>query len=770
MLLERSDSKYITGLLNFVEFVQKNANGARTFPCPCTRCKCSLSFQVSMDTMYSHLAKRGIWPMYTTWSYHGEAVAVFPGHENNYEAGSSNASVLPTMGMDTNMELIHDMFPHVVRDETELIFDNINQAVPALSAYSDTSELDKFNKLIADAQTPLYPGCDTTLLTAVLGHMKVKVANKLTNKAVNDYLKLTGSYLPEGHCLPDSFYKLRKPLQCIGLSYEKIHACRYDCVLFYKENKDLDHCPVCNASRWKSSRGQTKVPVKVLRYFPLTPRLQRLYMSAHTSSHMTWHRQRRFDSDTLIHPADGESWKSFDTLYPDFAADVRNVRLGLSTDGFNPFGNMSLSHSTWPVIVVPYNLPPWMCMKKEFNMLTLLIPGPKSPTHCIDVYMRPLVDELHTLWTDGAATFDFQTQAMFTMRAALLFTISDFPGYGMLSSHSVYGKRACPLCLDDVDSDHHAGKCVILCYRRWLDEGHEMRFDEISFLTEGPEHRPKPVSWSGDQILEKLNEFDFGVLSKHPSVVKNNPKRPDSHKSWTHKSIFFELPYWSKHLIRHCLDVMHIEKNVAESVIGTVLDLDGKTKDGPKARKDLEKNRLRRHLWLRQRGSNFVMPHAPYTVSKESKTKIFDWLRDVKFPHGYAGNISRCVKVGGNKIMGLKTHDLHVLLQRLFPVVIRPYLINRIVEPLVELSRFFQKLCARELKKTDVECLKKDIVLILCNLERIFPPAFFDSMVHVMLHLPDQVLLTGPVHYTWMFPIERYNSLPKLNSRTVVSF
>ena len=99
-------------------------------------------------------------------------------------------------------------------------------------------------------------------------------------------------------------------------------------------------------------------------------------------------------------------------------------------------------------------------------------------------------------------------------------------------------------------------------------------------------------------------------------------------------------------------------------------------------------------------------------------------------------------------------HDCHVLLQRILPVVIRPFVANHLVDTICDLSRFFQMLCARELKKSDVEQMKKDIISILCKLEAIFPPAFFTIIVHICIHLPEQVFLTGPVHHTWMFPIE----------------
>ena len=73
-----------------------------------------------------------------------------------------------------------------------------------------------------------------------------------------------------------------------------------------------------------------------------------------TAKAMRWHGERELhDADNMIHISDGEAWKHINNVFPDFAADVRNVRLGLSTDGFNPFGNMNLAYSIWPVILIP---------------------------------------------------------------------------------------------------------------------------------------------------------------------------------------------------------------------------------------------------------------------------------------------------------------------------------------------------------------------------------------------------------------------------------
>jgi hypothetical protein len=88
--------------------------------------------------------------------------------------------------------------------------------------------------------------------------------------------------------------------------------------------------------------------------------------------HMRWHKEAVRDNDDLIvHPSDGDAWKALDTFDLDFAADPRNVRIGLATDGFTPFGQMASSCSCWPIFVIPYNLPPSLCMKYEFYISLL---------------------------------------------------------------------------------------------------------------------------------------------------------------------------------------------------------------------------------------------------------------------------------------------------------------------------------------------------------------------------------------------------------------
>ncbi|GKF78683.1 hypothetical protein Tco_0234251, partial [Tanacetum coccineum] len=171
---------------------------------------------------------------------------------------------------------------------------------------------------------------------------------------------------PTGAKIPKTYYEAKKSMKKVGLGYESIDACINDCCLFWgKKNKDEQICPTCKASRWKNkdTTGK-KVPNKVLRYFPLIPRLKRMYGSLHTAKHMTWHATGKCTEDGKMgHPVDGKAWKEFDKNNLEFAKEHRNVRLGLAADGFNPFGNLSQSYSMWPVILTTYNTPPWICMK-----------------------------------------------------------------------------------------------------------------------------------------------------------------------------------------------------------------------------------------------------------------------------------------------------------------------------------------------------------------------------------------------------------------------
>ncbi|KAL8098118.1 hypothetical protein AgCh_031039 [Apium graveolens] len=224
---------------------------------------------------------------------------------------------------------------------------------------------------------------------------------------------------------------------------------------------------------------------------------------------MSWHAKSPAKDGELKHPADGQAWKDFNKTHPRFALEPRNVRLGLSTDGFNPFGHSAVPYSCWPVIVTPYNLPPWMCMKQLYMFLSLMIPGPTSPGKNLDVYLMPLIDELKVLWKDGVQTWDVSMQTNFKLRAALMWTISDFPAYGMLSGWSTHGKLACTYCMEYTKSftlQKGRKPCWFDCHLWFLPEDHPFRRNRENFK-KGKVENDKPVpQLSGMEIASPCDE------------------------------------------------------------------------------------------------------------------------------------------------------------------------------------------------------------------------------------------------------------------------
>ena len=142
-------------------------------------------------------------------------------------------------------------------------------------------------------------------------------------------------------------------------------------MLFWNKKANDQVCLICVAFRWQeeentfddgvfiSIRKKKKQPQKFLRWFPLKLRLQRLFMYSKTVSLMWSHYDRWIDDGYLRNHADSIAWKEFDNRYKDFSKEPRNVRLSLASDGFNPFRTMSISHSTWLVILSIYNLTSW---------------------------------------------------------------------------------------------------------------------------------------------------------------------------------------------------------------------------------------------------------------------------------------------------------------------------------------------------------------------------------------------------------------------------
>ena len=400
------------------------------------------------------------------------------------------------------------------------------------------------------ARTPLFAGSGLTQLGGTLLLLNCLRTHGASNLLVNEVFEiLSKSMLPKVNSLPHNEYHASKVLKRLGLAYDTIHCCPgpRTCVLFRGDAfKDLQRCPHCGANRYRQV-GKSKVPAKVLRHFPLIPRLQRMYSTPLQASFMTWHASHGSEDGVMRGAVDSYQWKYVNWKWnSEFAFEHRNLRLELATDGVNPFSVKRSTWSTWPVLILNYNLPPWMTTKKHFIMLSLIIPGKKSVTgDNFDIYLQPLLEELKVLWHTGVPTDDaaiYQGSPHFNMKAILLWTIHDFPAYGVVAGCVTKGYKGCPICGPNTVSRRSLSlhkNVYDAQYRQFLPAAHPWRLARPEFNGVA-EHRCPIRRVSSADILH------WGQLRESWIQVGGAPAHSDPARQFGIKrvSALFELDYW----------------------------------------------------------------------------------------------------------------------------------------------------------------------------------------------------------------------------------
>lgn len=340
-------SKFVDGVLEFCESALKHQarTGALGFYCPCV--KCSNVFKVNgIELLREHVLRNGFRPEYHVWIWYGE--------EGVYERNSCANHVHEQE--DASEEMEYDTEDKIDDDDNDHVDEMMDGVEDDLGQHSRV-----FESLTQAAQKPLYPGCKKfTKLSAVLTLFNIKSKGNWTDISFTSLLEVLSEMFPDDNELPKSTYYARKLMCPFGLEYKKIHACPNDCVLYRNEYDNFDECPRCGKSRYKrkGAGGSKGPPAKVLWYLPIIPRFKRLFSIKKDAKNLRWHADGRKKDSFLKHPADSPEWKSINRLHKAFGNEDRNLRLGLCTDGMNPFGSMSSLHSTWPVLLVIYNLPP----------------------------------------------------------------------------------------------------------------------------------------------------------------------------------------------------------------------------------------------------------------------------------------------------------------------------------------------------------------------------------------------------------------------------
>ena len=225
----------------------------------------------------------------------------------------------------------------------------------------------------------------------------------------------------------------------------------------------------------------------------------------------------------------------------------------------------------------------------------------------------------------------------------LMWTIHDFPAYGLVSCWSTHGLLACPICGSDIKTFHlkHGYKpCWFDCHRRFLLATHPFRKSVKCFRKKTKVYDPPPKRLTGDQIYEQLNSLTLDTKGKNKYVGYGKQH------NWTDISCLWQLPYFRKLVLRHNIDIMHNEKNVSEAVLSLCLDIPDKTKDNVKARLDIAEicDRPKLHLTQKPNGT-WQKSRAPYCVGKDDKLAILKWFKQLKFPDRFAANLSKSINL-----------------------------------------------------------------------------------------------------------------------------
>ena len=412
-----------TQFLNRAFYMQEVVKDG-TIKCPCAQCR--NYFRHKRDTIELHLCKYGYKENYGIWTSHGERPVI-----NDNDPGPSLID--------------HEGFGESDRMDNMLV--DLASAQPPESSEEPAHYAKAFYRMVASADELIHENTTHSCLSAVARLLAMKSQYNMSVAHYDDVLGIIHEFLPPESKLAKDFYRSKKLLEGLGMPYVKIDVCYNNCMLYYKEDEHKEKCDFCGTSRYEN--GQNKTPRKVLRYLPIKDRLQRLY--AHEEIARLLQSHSRSQSGNMVHPCDGEAWQQFDEDFQDFAQDPRNVRLALATDGFTPYSLGAAPYSCWPVFITPLNFPPGVCMRPEYTFLTLVIPGPEHTGKKLSVLMQPLVDELLKLW-EGVETWDASRKQNFTMRAIFLWSIHDFPAYGIFAGWSTHGRLACPICMGDSQS------------------------------------------------------------------------------------------------------------------------------------------------------------------------------------------------------------------------------------------------------------------------------------------------------------------------------
>jgi hypothetical protein len=270
----------IQSFINYAIFILRNISGGG-IRCPCKRCQNKKFLHPDVVTM--HLLHKGFMKEYLCWYAHRE---LFVPHNTMVERMAESTSSASNMhGVETdNSNPYRIMVMNAVR---------MNQGHVGQCSIIDeepNTNATRFFDLLKDSDEPLWDDCTNhSKLSVVAQVFTIKSDYRLSEAGYDRIVEWVRSILLKGNRLKENFYAAKSMMKLIGLRYQKISMCPNICMLYCLENVELTEYRTCEHSRYKpkTGKGKTLVAHKKLRYFPITHKLQRLFMLSKTTEHMT---------------------------------------------------------------------------------------------------------------------------------------------------------------------------------------------------------------------------------------------------------------------------------------------------------------------------------------------------------------------------------------------------------------------------------------------------------------------------------------------------
>jgi len=176
---------------------------------------------------------------------------------------------------------------------------------------------------------------------------------------------------------------------------------------------------------------------------------------------------------------------------------------------------------------------------------------------------------------------------------------------------------------------------------------------------------------------------------------------------------------------------------------------------------------IHRNIWVEKYDDEkYIKPSVPYVWTNEQSAQFLNLMTKTHFPTGYVSS-NIISQTNMNKLRGLKTHDYHVIIENVLPIVVNISSLEKGPRlAIIRLGLILKRMILHVLYPLKFDSLRQEVVEVLCLLEGEFPPAIFNISMHLLIHFEYELENCGPRRTRWMYPIERYMKVLKKKNCT----